>query len=45
MTMFDEPYCDSLNVLPKIVFSSTLEEPLDWQNSTVLNGDAVMPRP
>jgi len=39
--MFDEPYYDSLNKLPKIVFSSTLEEPLGWQNSTVLNEDAV----
>ncbi|MCP9968537.1 dihydrofolate reductase family protein [Actinomadura madurae] len=38
---YDEPYYDSLNELPKIVFSSTLEEPLGWQNSTVLNEDAV----
>ncbi|HTW03964.1 MAG TPA: dihydrofolate reductase family protein [Streptosporangiaceae bacterium] len=38
---FDEPYYDSLNELPKIVFSSTLDEPLGWQNSTVLNEDAV----
>lgn len=41
VTMFDEPYYDSLNELPKIVFSSTLEEPLAWQNSTVINEDAV----
>lgn len=41
VTLFDEPYYDSLNSLPKIVFSSTLEEPLGWQNSTVLNEDAV----
>jgi dihydrofolate reductase len=41
VTMFDEPYYDSLNELPKIVFSSTLEEPLGWQNSTVINEDAV----
>ena len=41
VNMFDEPYYDSLNELPKIVFSSTLEEPLGWQNSTVLNEDAV----
>jgi dihydrofolate reductase len=41
VTMFDEPYYDSLNELPKIVFSSTLEEPLGWQNSTVLDEDAV----
>jgi dihydrofolate reductase len=41
ITMFDEPYYDSLTELPKIVFSSTLEEPLEWQNSTVINEDAV----
>ena len=39
--IFDEPYYQSLNELPKIVFSSTLEEPLGWENSTVLNEDAV----
>ena len=38
---FDEPYYHSLNELPKVVFSSTLEEPLGWQNSTVLNENAV----
>lgn len=38
---YDEPYYDSLNALPKIVFSSTLEEPLGWQNSTLLTEDAV----
>jgi DNA-binding XRE family transcriptional regulator len=38
---YDEPYYDSLNELPKIVFSSTLGDPLGWQNSTVLNEDAV----
>jgi dihydrofolate reductase len=38
---YDEPYYDSLNTLPKIVFSSTLEEPLGWQNSTRLDEDAV----
>ena len=42
VTMFDEPYYDSLNELPKIVFSSTID-PADpgWENSTVLNEDAV----
>lgn len=41
VTMFDEPYYDRLNELPKVVFSQTLEEPLGWQNSTVLHEDAV----
>ena len=38
---FDEPYYDRLDALPKIVFSSTLEEPLGWDNATVLREDAV----
>lgn len=38
---YDEPYYDSLNALPKIVFSSTLQEPLGWANSTVIAEDAV----
>jgi dihydrofolate reductase len=39
---YDEPYYDRLNELPKIVFSRTLEEPLGWENSTLLDEDAVM---
>jgi dihydrofolate reductase len=31
---------DRLNAMPKYVVSSTLEDP-EWNNSTVLNGDAV----
>jgi dihydrofolate reductase len=38
---YDEPYYDSLNALPKIVFSSTLTEPLGWENSKVISEDAV----
>ena len=34
---YDEPYYESLNALPKIVFSSTLQEPLGWSNSTVIS--------
>lgn len=39
---YDEPYYHSLDELPKIVFSSTLDpaEP-GWRNVTVLNEDAV----
>ena len=32
---------DKLNALPKYVVSSTLEDPLDWNNSTVLEGDVA----
>lgn len=32
---------DKFNAMPKYVVSSTLEEPLDWNNSTVLEGDVV----
>lgn len=38
---YHEPYYDSLNERRKIVFSRTLEEPLGWENSTVLREDAV----
>lgn len=42
VTLFDEPYYDRLNELPKIVFSSTLDaEAPGWQNATVINEDAV----
>ena len=41
VTEYDEPYYESLNALPKIVFSSTLQEPLGWSNSTVISEDAV----
>ena len=38
---YDEPYYASMTALPKLVFSSTLEEPLGWQNSTLVTEDAV----
>jgi len=32
---------DSLDAVQKYVFSSSLDEPLDWANSTLVAGDAV----
>lgn len=32
---------DRMNELPKVVFSGTLEEPLEWNNSRVVGGDLV----
>jgi dihydrofolate reductase len=36
-----EPGTDSLADVPKVVFSSTLTEPLEWTNSTLVSGDPV----
>jgi dihydrofolate reductase len=36
----DGPFADKFNSMPKYVVSSTLEDP-DWNNTTVLKGDAV----
>lgn len=36
-----EPGTDALAALPKLVFSSTLAEPLAWPNSRLVTGDAV----
>ncbi|MDG4791761.1 dihydrofolate reductase family protein [Micromonospora sp. WMMD1102] len=35
----DDP--DPLGAAPKIVFSSTLDEPLEWANTRLIRGDAV----
>ncbi|MEV4556257.1 dihydrofolate reductase family protein [Kitasatospora sp. NPDC049285] len=35
------PYTEKLNGTPKYVVSGTLEEPLPWQNSVLLTGDAA----
>jgi len=35
------PFTDALNKVEKLVASTTLTEPLPWQNSTLLKGDAA----
>jgi dihydrofolate reductase len=37
----DQPYTDYLNNTPKFVVSTTLQEPLEWQNSTLIKGDVA----
>ncbi|MGH3714380.1 MAG: dihydrofolate reductase family protein [Micromonosporaceae bacterium] len=37
----DNPFTDVLNNSQKYVASTTLAEPLEWQNSTLLSGDAT----
>ena len=37
----DNPYTEVLNHTHKYVVSNTLAEPLPWQNSTLLTGDAA----
>jgi dihydrofolate reductase len=37
----DNPFTDALNSTRKYVVSRTLKEPLPWQNSTLLSGDAA----
>lgn len=32
---------DALGAVPKLVFSTTLTEPLEWENSRLIRGDAV----
>jgi dihydrofolate reductase len=39
--MPDDPGVAALTALPKVVFSSTLEAPLSWVNSDLVDGDAV----
>ena len=36
--MPDDPGLAGLTALPKVVFSSTLEEPLSWANSELVPG-------
>lgn len=37
----DNPYTEILNNSPKYVVSTTMKEPLPWQNSTLLKGEAA----
>jgi dihydrofolate reductase len=37
----DEPLAEQLNSIPKLVFSTTLEEPLSWANSTLARGGLI----
>jgi dihydrofolate reductase len=37
----DNPFTAALNAAPKYVASTTLREPLPWQNSTLLAGDTA----
>jgi len=37
----DDMFAATLNTLPKYVASSTLREPLEWQNSSLLQGDVA----
>src|ERR687893_1046200 len=39
--MPDEPGLAGLTAMPKVVFSSTLEAPLSWANTELVDGDAV----
>jgi dihydrofolate reductase len=39
--MPDEAGLAELTAMPKVVFSSTLEEPLEWANTELVSGDAV----
>ena len=34
-------FADKMNSMPKYVVSSTLEDPLEWNNSTVIKGDVA----
>jgi dihydrofolate reductase len=40
-TANEQDAVDGLTAATKVVFSSTLEEPLSWANSTLVRGDAV----
>ena len=37
----DQPFADHMNNTPKYVVSTTLEEPLEWNNSTLIRGNVA----
>jgi dihydrofolate reductase len=37
----DQPFADHMNNTPKYVVSRTLEEPLEWNNSTLIEGNVA----
>jgi dihydrofolate reductase len=37
----DQPFADHMNNTPKFVVSTTLEEPLEWQNSTLIKDNVA----
>jgi dihydrofolate reductase len=41
LTQEGEPGTDVLGGVDKVVFSNTLSEPLEWENSRLVNGDAA----
>ena len=41
----EQVIAEPLNTKPKYVASTTLSDPLEWQNSTVLQGDVPRPSP
>lgn len=41
LTENEQDAVDGLTRTPKVVFSSTLDDPLSWPNSTLMRGDAV----
>jgi dihydrofolate reductase len=39
--MPDDPGMAAMTAMPKVVFSSTLQDPLEWDNTELVRGDAV----
>lgn len=38
-TVADDPLADRMNQVPKLVFSNTLSEPLEWETATLAEGN------